>query len=287
VTQSALSHRISALERELGMELFRRLTRRLELTEAGEILAGGMRRALDEIVRAAAELRRERVAEPLTVSVLPSFAMRWLVPRLGRFKHRHPNVDIRILAEATVSNLRGGAADIGLRFGRGRYPDLHVVKLMDDVLFPVCSPDLVKRIGPIHLPAEIVRFPLLHDQAAENDGSGADWATWLVQVGGPDVPCKDGLRFNRADLMLEAAANGLGLALARRSLVLADLAAGRLVRALAHEAPAQFSYYLVCLPEVAEKPTVVALRNWLIEECEQTTREASTPPLRIVGRKPG
>jgi len=283
VTQSALSHRISALERELGVVLFRRLARRLELSPAGEILAAGMRRALDEIVRAAELMEREQTARPLTVSVLPSFAMRWLVPRLVRFKERHPDIEIRVLAEPNMSNLRGGAADLALRFGRGRYPEMHVVKLMPDSLFAVASPELIKRVGRIAAPAEIARFPLLFDHEAEGDTSGTGWTSWLQQVGAPEVPCKEGLRFNRADLMLEAAASGLGLALARRSLVLADIAAGRLVRVLPHEVPTQYDYYLVCVPELAERPSIVAFRDWMLEEAAQAAKEASgRSSLRVV-----
>lgn len=283
VTQSALSHRINALERELGVELFRRLARRLELTQAGEVLAGGMRRALDEILRATARMRREPSSEPLTVSVLPSFAMRWLVPRLGRFRDAQPDIDIRVLAEANLSNLRGGAADLAIRFGRGNYPEMHVVKLMADMVFPVANPELAKRVGQINAPAEIRRFPLLHDQGAESDGSGADWTSWLTHVGAPDVPCGDGIRFNRADLMLEAAASGLGLGLARRSLVGADLAAGRLVRVLPHEAPTVFSYFLVCLPELAERPSQAAFRAWVMGEAAQSVDEGQERlPLRVL-----
>lgn len=286
VTQSALSHRINALERELGVELFRRLGRRLELTPPGETLAAGMRRALDEILRATSAMRTEHAAQPLTVSVLPSFAMRWLVPRLSRFRDAYPGIDIRLLAEPTMSNLRGGAADLALRFGRGRYPDMHVVELMPDTVFPVCSPDLAQRVGPIRTPAEIARFTLLHDQCVENDRSGADWLSWLSHAGAPETPCSEGMRFNRADLMLEAAAGGLGLGLARRSLVQSDLATGRLVRVLPHEAPTEFSYYMVCLPEMAERPAIAAFRDWLLAEAADSA-EPIRPrsPLRIVHRE--
>jgi len=283
VTQSALSHRISALERELGMVLFRRLTRRLELSPAGEVLARGMRRALDEITQAVGDMQLDRVSRPLTVSVLPSFAMRWLIPRLARFQALHPEIEVRVIAEAGISTLRGGAADLGLRFGRGRYPDLQATKLMPDSLFPVCSPALQKQIGRIASPADIARYPLLFDHEAENDSSGTGWASWLRQVGAPEVPCKEGLRFNRADLMLEAAASGLGLALARRSLVLADLAAGRLVRALPHEAPTLYDYSLVCQPEMADRPAVAAFRDWLLVEAAETVQESTVrAPLRVV-----
>lgn len=266
VTQSAISHRISALEDELGTRLFRRFTRRLELTPAGETLAAGMRRGLAEITRAVAALDDKPNAGALTVSVLPSFATRWLVPRLVRFRGLYPDIGVRIAADASVVDLNSGRADLAVRFGTGRYPGLHVTPMMDDAVFPVCSSQLLTEIGPIDQPGDIARFPLLHDDAAEKDGSGADWRSWLQHVGAADVPCDEGQRFNQAVLTLEAAAAGLGLALARRSLVTTDLVTGRLIRVLPHEAPTAFSYYIVCLPANAERPPIAIFRNWLLSE---------------------
>lgn len=266
VTQSALSHRIKALEDELQVELFRRVTRALELTRDGEMLAQGVRRGLSEIARAVAALDHERASGPLRVSVLPSLAGRWLIPRLKRFRRLYPDVDVRIIADAHLVDLRAGAADMAVRFGRGPYPGLHDVRLMSDAVFPVCSPRLLTEIGPIDEPREITRFPLLHDAPTENDASGSSWASWLAHVGATDVNCADGLRFDDATLTLEAAANGLGLALARRSLVDHDLSSSRLVRVLPHEAPTVFSYHLLALPETMDNPNVALFCQWLLAE---------------------
>lgn len=266
VTQSALSHRISALEDELGVKLFRRLTRKLELTPAGETLAAGVRRGLAEISRAVGSIDRKTGIEPLNVSALPSFATRWLVPRLPRFRAMHPNIDVRISADPTLVNLQANEADLAVRFGHGQYPGLHVAKLMTDSVFPVCSPRLLAERGPITDPAQLAGWPLLHDMPTENDGSGSGWSHWLHYIGAGDMPCSEGLRFNQAVLAIEAAANGLGVALVRRSLIGDDLVSGRLVRLLPHEAPTSFSYFMVCLPEAVDRPAIRAFCDWLITE---------------------
>lgn len=268
VTQSALSHRVSDLEEELGLKLFRRLPRRLELSAEGETLAEGVRRGLAEIHRALAAIDQRQGAGPLTVSVLPSFASRWLIPRLPSFRALHPDIEVRISADAAPADLRGGAADLALRFGRGSYPGLHVVRLMADAVVPVCSPRLLEGQAPIVRPQDILRLPLLHDVVAAADGSGADWPSWFQFAGVQDVACGDGLRFNQALLTLEAAANGLGVALARRSLISEDLASRRLVEMLPLAAPTSFAYFAVCLPEAATRPAVAAFLDWLLGEAK-------------------
>lgn len=277
VTQSALSHRISALAEELGLRLFNRLTRKMTLTAEGEALADGIRRGIDEIRQALAAIGPATSRGPITVSVLPSFAARWLVPRLPRFRASHPEVDVRITADASVVNLRASGVDVAIRFGRGRYPGHEALHLMADVVLPVCSPQLLEKHGPLSAPEHVLRLPMLYDVAAESDGSGADWASWLRYVGRPDAVCEDGLRFNQALLALEAAASGLGVALARRSLVEGDLASGRLVAPLPQAAPTIFSYYLVYLPEAAKRPSLVAFRDWICTEARAGTAQGKMP----------
>lgn len=273
VTQSALSHRINALEDELGVKLFRRLTRKLELTPAGETLAAGVRRGLAEISRSVASIDRKTGIEPLAVSALPSFATRWLVPRLPRFRNICPDIEVRISADPALVNLKAGEADLAVRFGPGVYPGLHVVKLMGDSVFPVCGPRLLAERGAIDGPAQLADWPLLHDMPTEHDGSGSGWSHWLRHVGAGDLSGEEGLRFNEALLALEAAANGLGVALVRRSLIGDDLASGRLVRLLPHEAPTSFSYFFVCLPEAIDRPAVGAFCKWLIAEAASWSAE--------------
>lgn len=278
VTQSAVSHRIQALEAELGRRLFERYTRRLELTPAGVTLSAGLTRGLAEITRALAALDGAPSVNTINVSVLPSFATRWLVPRLPKFRRLHPEIEVRIAAEEALADLRAGRVDVAVRFGMGRYPGMQVVRLMGDTIFPVCSPQLLKEIGLVSGPRDLLRFSLLHDEVAENDSSGTGWGAWFRHFGVTDVLADDGPRFNQAVLTLEAAVSGMGIAMARRSLVLGDFEAGRLVRVLPHEAPTAYAYFLVCLPENANRRGLARFRDWLIAETEPYAAESVPQP---------
>src|SRR5262249_39334924 len=154
----------------LGIALFRRLTRSLELTPEGERLAAGVREGLRHIQRSVGELGNHAETGPLTVSMLPSFASRWLVPRLPRFQRIHPEIQVRVLAEAQAADLRSDQGpDIAIRFGRGRYPGLSVTPMMPDTVIPVCSPYLFSRHGWIDGIDGLLSMPLLHDSATESD----------------------------------------------------------------------------------------------------------------------
>lgn len=269
VTQAAVSHRVRALESRLEASLFHRLTRRLELTDHGELLAMAVRRGLDEIAQGVAALDRQTEPQgPLRVSLLPSFAQRWLVPRLRRFHARHPEIEVRVNADAELADLHAGAADLAIRFGRGRYPGLHAEFLMGDTVLPVCSPALLRDCREPNRLEAILRYPLLHDCDCGGHDSGEDWPHWLAHVGRPELACDAGQRFSNAALTLGAAVAGLGVALGRRSLVADDLAAGKLVAAWPVAAPTAFSYWLVCLPEMSTKPGVAAFRSWLRDEMD-------------------
>jgi LysR family glycine cleavage system transcriptional activator len=261
-----VSLRVRALEAELGTPLFRRFARRLELTGEGEVLAAAVRRGLDEIARGVAGAGGGAEG-PVKVSVLPSFAARWLVPRLAGFCARHPSVEVRILATSDLADLRGGLANVTVRFGRGRYPGLRSEFVMADSVLPVCSQALLRERGPLGGPEAIRRFPLLHDSVAEaDDSSGEAWRCWFTHVGQPDLDCEAGQRVSDALLAIEAAVAGLGLALARTSLVADDLTSGRLVAPLPRAVPTAFSYWLVCPPDAFDTPRVAAFRAWLVEE---------------------
>jgi LysR family glycine cleavage system transcriptional activator len=267
VTQAAVSHRIQALEASLGVALFRRLTRRIELTADGESLALGVRDGLARISRAVSDLDGRSDAGTLAVSTLPSFASRWLVRRLPRFRHAYPQIKVLVMAdEEPVDFAAFGGAEVAVRFGQGRHPDLSTTLLAPDSVGPVCAPLLLGRYGAIETVDAMLDMPLLHDHVADRDDSGTGWKSWLAHVGAPsdDPRLAVGPSFTQAHLAIEAALLGHGVALARTSLVADDLAAGRLVRVLPQTAPSAFQYYLVCRPEAAQIGKIVRFREWLV-----------------------
>jgi LysR family glycine cleavage system transcriptional activator len=269
-TQSAVSHRVKALEAEIGTRLFERGARGLELTAPGRALARQVDQAISDISRTLAAL--SRVAEPssLRITLLPSVASRWLMPRLPRFFEQHPHIEVQVIADGRVLDLRAEQIDLAIRFGHGRYRGHVATFLMDDRVLPVCAPRLVAGRAAITTIDALLELPLLHDSGAEGDGSLSDWHSWLDQLGRPDAPHRAGQRFSHAGLAIEAAVLGLGVALARLSLVTDYLANGALICPLALSTATAFSYHLVALPQVAGLPEVVLFSDWLRTEARQT-----------------
>jgi LysR family glycine cleavage system transcriptional activator len=267
---------VRALEEELGVALFNRLTRQLTLTSAGQALAPRIERAVADIARTIADLdpgKERRV----TVTTLPSVASRWLVPRLSRFRACNPSIELQVIADPTPIDLRSARVDLAIRFGRGAYPGYAVNMLMPDSVFPVCSPRLIANPAPIESIEDLFELPLLHDSATEGDGSGSDWRSWLDHLGRSDLSCPNGQRFSDGRLLIDAATLGLGVALARASLVSDLIADGTLICPLRLSAPTAFAYYLLALPEAAGSARIASLRDWLQAEAAATIPAADLP----------
>ena len=175
LTQSAVSHRIHGLEEELGVRLFKRLTRRLELTPRGRTLAHSVDQAISEIDRSVVELSQPDDTGPLKVTVLPSVASHWLIPRLARIRSRHPGVDVQVIADPRLLDLRQEGIDLAIRFGRTPHPNYAAMRLMDDRVVPVCAPELLRQFAPVKSVDALLAMPLLHDSATNGDGSDSDW----------------------------------------------------------------------------------------------------------------
>ena len=278
-TQSAVSHRIKALEAELGVALFIRLTRRLELTPAGRALAIYMNQSLAEITRIIAEFGKLEGIQRLRVTALPSVASRWLTPRLPRFMDLCPETEVQVIAESQLLDLRAEGIDLAVRFGRGQYPRHSVSRLMTDRVLPVCSPKFLADHGPISSLEKLLALPLVHDSAAEHDESQSDWRSWLSRLGQIATPHLSGQRFSNADLSIEAAVRGIGIALGRFSLVADGLSEGTLVSPLPIAMSTAYSYYIVVSPERASLPKVVPFCRWLRAEAAATMSAA--PPLHV------
>jgi len=265
VTASAVSHRVATLEEELGITLFVRHTRRIEVTPEGERLAAGVRRGLAEFRRAVTSVDR-REGTHIRITGIPSHVTRWLAPRLHRFRAAHPDIELHITADLALVDLRQRTFDVALRFGSGVYPGLHAEHLMDDAIFPVTSPRYLSEVGPIEKPADVLAMTRVLDVTAEGDDSGTNWRTWFEHHGLPIANIDRGMHFNGAAIALEAAAGGLGVAIARRTLVVEELRSGRLVQVLPGEIETNWKHYALALPEMADWPPLRAFIAWLRAE---------------------
>jgi LysR family glycine cleavage system transcriptional activator len=269
VTASAVSHRVAALEEELGTALFVRHTRRIEVTPEGERLAAGVRRGMSEIRRAVTSIDRREGATRIRITGIPSHVTRWLAPRLHRFRTAHPDIELHVTADLAVVDLTQRTFDVALRFGSGPYPGLHAEYLMDDAIFPVASPRYVAEVGSIEKPADILLLTRILDVTAEDDHSGTNWRTWFEHHQLPLDGIERGIQFNGAAITLEAAAGGLGVAIARRSLVEEELRSGRLVQVLPGEIKTNWRHYALALPDMVDEPALRAFLDWLRAEASE------------------
>jgi len=267
-TQGAVSHRIKALERQLGVRLFNRLARGIELTSAGQLLGRELNEAIAGIARTLATLERSQQRSHLRVTLTPSVASRWLIPRLSRFCERYPDIQLQLIAQSEVLDLTGEQIDLAIRFGGGSYPGYVTTLLMRDHVLPVCAPRLLAEHGTVHTVDALLRLPLIEDFATQDDGSGTSWRSWLDQIGRPDVTYCPQQRFSHAGLAIEAATLGLGVSLGRLSLVADQLSDGTLVCPLALVTPTAFAYYLVAPPDTVSLPPVKYFREWLQQEAQ-------------------
>ena len=260
VTQAAISHQVKSLEKYLGLKLFRGLNRTLLVTDAGQLYLPPLTDAFEGITRATHRLRQHLGRARLTVSVLPSFAAGWLVPRLGRFRQRCPDVDLRIDPTNSLTDFRRDGVELGILYGRGNYPGLRTDRLMREEFFPVCSPRLLEGPAPLRDPADLTHHTLLHDDMT------VDWRTWLLAAGVEGVDAERGITVTDSSMLLRAAIAGQGVALARSVLAADEIASGRLVRPFDVDVPTEYAYYLAYPEKSADQPNVVAFREWILEE---------------------
>jgi LysR family transcriptional regulator, glycine cleavage system transcriptional activator len=264
VTQAAISHQVKTLEEQLGLPLFRRLNRRLLLTDAGQVYASDLTRTFDGIAEATERIASARSGGSLRISTLPSMAAKWLLPRLSRFRARYPEVDVLVSASHGLVDFRRDDVHLAVRYGKGNYPGLETVLLMDDEIFVVCSPQVLASGPPLRDPEDLKHHTLLHDSSLE--AGRRDWRAWLERIGVEGVDPDRGPGFSDSNLILEAVMAGEGVALTRRSLAAADLAAGRLAIPFGPITPATNHYYVVYPRANAELPKVRAFTQWLLDE---------------------
>lgn len=291
VTPTAVSHQIRGLEQDLGVPLFRRLTRALELTPEGEAMLPRLREAMSAIAEAVDAVRALQPVSRLSVVAPPSFASRWLVPRLQRFAERHPQIELH-LASATKAIDGRDAAGLGverftrradngqlwIRFGTGGYAGYRSELLLEPEYTVVCSPALLRAQVPLRQPADLRRHNLIHDDTVPDTRERPTWAEWLQAAGVSGVRVDAGLHFSDSGLAIVAALDGLGVALVSKPLVANEVAAGRLVMPFGISLRRRFAYYIVTPAAVTPRSQVAAFRAWLLDEARRDAiRLADTP----------
>jgi LysR family glycine cleavage system transcriptional activator len=280
VTPTAVSHQIKGLEQFLGVALFNRLTRALELTSVGEAMLPKVREGMGCFVAAVERSREHATAGRLIVSAPPSFAARWLVPRLQRFTQAQPQLGLHLLSSIDAIDTdehvapmplegidaREEDSHISIRFGIGAYRGFSVDRIFAPDYIAVCSPKLLNGPHPLSDPSDIRFHTLIHDDTITNERARPSWEEWLRLAGVAGVDATAGPHFSDSGLALFAAVDGLGLALASKPLVAAELADGRLLAPFDFAVEQCYAYYLVIPEAVAERPAVAAFRAWLRAE---------------------
>ena len=267
VTPGAVSQQIQNLEDFIGASLFRRTPKGLLLTDAAQIALPALREAFDRLAEAASMLTAAVDGRRLTVSVAPSFAAKWLVPRLGRFEAAYPQIDVWVSAGLELVDFAGGEVDIAIRYGSGRYVGLEVHRLMQETVIAVASPEFLQA-HPLAELSDLTGQILLHDGSPDADESCPDWTMWLAARGVKGMDGSRGPRFNQSSLVIEAAVGGRGVALAKRVLAQADIDAGRLVAPFQIATAVDFAYYLVHPKTKGRLPQVKAFIAWLTAEAQ-------------------
>lgn len=277
VTAGAVSHQVKLLEDHLGVPLFRRLTRALELTAEAQAMLPKIREGLDSLAEAVEKLRAREEVPALAVLAPPNFSARWLVPRLSRFTNAHPNLELHLASRPSMIDGRDNAHSepppegaeeaplVMVRFGNGHYPGMVVDEVFSARYVPVCSPRLLKGKHALRTPADLKNHTLLHDDTVEA-GIRPTWADWLEKAGVDGVDATRGTHFSDASLAIEAALEGMGVVLMLRSLVTTEIDAGRLVAPFDIAAETPFSFFLVTPEGALAHPSVAAFREWLLAE---------------------
>jgi LysR family transcriptional regulator, glycine cleavage system transcriptional activator len=271
VTQGAVSQQVKALETELGLKLFNRERQGLVITDAGRDYLVVVRDAFDRIELGTNQLLQRQRSGVLKISTSPDFAAKWLVGRLGRFAEAHPDIELTVSATMHHVDFAGEDVDLAIRHGTGNWPGLDAANLCTEELFPVCSPGLVNSRNGIREPEDVLQFPLLH----LDDRRG--WSRWLEAAGASGEGLLHGPIVNHASMLIDAAIDGQGVALARTALAAADLINGRLVRPFQTALPLTNTYWIVCPAATSTLPKIVTFRDWLLVEAAGDARRLGMP----------
>jgi LysR family glycine cleavage system transcriptional activator len=279
VTQSAVSRQVRQLEAQLGEALLVRRHHDLELTAAGRLLLHALRQSFDKIELTVRGIQEKTHLNRLRVNAPPTFASRWLLPRLGRLRERYPELEVSLTTRTGEGLAEAGVLDCAIRFGNGEWPGEDCLMLMNERHVAVCSPALLARYGS-ESAVDLNRFTLLH-VLASSDQRYLTWQHWLKAAGIEGVDTSGGYEFDLLDLAIRAAIDGLGITIADRHMIARELASGQLVQVLNVEVYGHQSYWLVARPGQAELPHLALFRDWLCEEvafAERSFEPSSAAP---------
>ncbi len=267
VSAGAVAHQVKQLEHWLGVTLFQRLARGVALTPAGRQYAAALQPLLSGLAEVSEAVKRQGDDRVVTVTSVPSLVARWLMPRLGRLRERHPEIDMRVLASLHPVDFVREGVDVAIRLGTGPYPGLQADLLLEEWFSAVCSPAFKAASPGLKTPADLLRYPLLHDEVEMRIPDEISWARWLKEFG---VTYTGGTRpsFSHTYLTLEAAANGQGVAIAAEPFIAEDLRSGRLVRLFEQRVLGPYRFYLLRPPEAEARPAVKAFCDWLKAEAQ-------------------
>jgi len=280
VSPAAISHQVKALEDYLEVQLFERRNRGLALTDMARAALPKVSDGFQSLAEGVEAMRAKDATVTLSLSAAPAFSAKWLVPRLQHFIALHPGIDVNLSATMkSVDDLRADAevtpdpgnsesreSDMEIRFGSGIYPGFRVDKLLAVSLTPVCSPQIMAGAHPLHAPDALRHHTLLHDDTVGSLEGHPDWAMWLKRAGVTDINPARGPHFTHGALGLQAAAEGLGVALAMDVIAAGDIAVGHLVAPFDLRIPLPSAYYVVSPEARADEPHVTAFREWLLQE---------------------
>lgn len=270
VTPAAVSQQIRHLEQLLGGLLFVRTKRSVALTDMATKMLPDIQAGLEALSRAVSTKMRGSDERALSISVAPSFASKWLLPRLTDFSEHHPDIDLRISATVALADFRRDNVDVAVRLGHGNYPGLNAEPLFSETVAPLCSPALLKSKGHLRKPDDLRVYRLLHDTSIPGDNEQNSWERWLKLAGATQVAAHRGTRFSLAELALQAAIDGAGVVMGRMVLAEGDLAAGRLIKPFRRVLPLGVSYFLVTAKSSARRLEIQCFREWLFSQLRKS-----------------
>jgi len=264
VTPTAISHQIRLLEDALGVKLFRRLPRRLLLTDQGQMLLADAKEAFQRLAQAVERVAAKGVSGPLTISSSTTFAWSWLVPRLYKFQALHPEIDVRLEASQRAVDFHREGVDAAIRYGFGNWPGLHAVLLFEEVLTPLVSREALGAGPPIKEPKDLLRYPLLNDSPFNVEY----WRKWFAAAGVTELEHRQGGAFDSSQMAVQAALSGAGIALVMPQFFREEIRSGRLIQPFPLTIRAGRSHFFACPEQNAAQAKVAAFRDWLLEELE-------------------